>query len=204
MSSIFLKDIGCDYNCKRNKIITDLKASYERTLKEYTNIYRQYMSFRYDTSINRGWKRSYAEKSIRPTLVRLNSVMNDALNRLKQMYDESRQNIERNDSTLMQKTKQLLEKNQQINEQATFIQDKYAELKSKEQQIIWNKTKNQYKRRIMNFLLLANFVLLLGIGFTFFLGTKPSITVAAVATEAASETIGEVASAAIEAAPAIV
>lgn len=172
---ISLSEISCDEFCQMEKERQRLKATYEQKLEIYSNTYKRYVNYLFNRDEN-GNPLNAADaanlqaqaETMKTSLIALNGELNTIITSLNTMLTNSRENINKNIGKLSENNRSLLQDNLLLSQIGTNVAQRFEELKSKEQQIEYNKAKNKYKRKIMMFLLMGNLIVLIVLVFLFF------------------------------------
>jgi len=177
-----ISDIACDARCQLDTQKNTLKLRYETKLREYIDIYRLYQNLKFNRDAsgnplpeeNRGANETLAENS-RPRLIALNTELNTIISELNQILQNSKNNIAKNTEALASQNRSLLENNLLVNQIGKTVEQRYGDLKTKEKLIEYNKQKNNYKKRIMSFLLMGNLIIIVVLVFLFMRGQNQQV-----------------------------
>jgi hypothetical protein len=169
-----ISQITCDEFCVAERNRQRLKTTYETKLNEYKTLYRAYINDLFNRNAD-GTPRAAGEaatsqiaaESKHTQLVSLNGQLDNVLIQLNQALTTSQNNIKERTASLANNNRSLLQDNLLISQIGGSVASRYNELKSKEKQIEYNKSKNNYKKRIMWFLIMANMIVLAVLAFLF-------------------------------------
>jgi hypothetical protein len=146
-----------DYNCQRKCNIFKLKNVYNKIINEYYNVYSIYLKYK---NRKNKWYKNYADNTLRPKIIKLNTRLNIVLKNLKKNIKNTDELIGNQELNINNQNNQIYNKNNLINKQIDNINNAETNLTNKKGQIETGSLRNRYNITSIIILILLNIIVL--------------------------------------------